>query len=132
MADAVTSIVTAVGPRIYSVRMTNISDGTGESLVTKINLSTLTMPNGLPQPSSCGIEEIQWIIQGFTSVRLYWDHTTDDVAALLAGNGYRLFEPTGVLGDPKSAGGGGNILLSTAGAVSGATYDILLTVRLVY
>ena len=131
MADAVTSIVTAAGPRIYSVRITNISDGTGESLVAKINLSTITMPNGLPQPTSCGIEEIQWVSQGFTSIRLFFDHTTDDVAALLAGNGYRLFEPTGVLGDPKSAGGSGNILLTTAGAVSGATYDILLTVRLV-
>jgi hypothetical protein len=131
MADAVTSIVTAGGPRIYSVRLTNISDGTGETLVTKINLTTLTMPPGTPQPTSCGIEEIQWISQGFTSIRLYFDHSTDDVAALLSGNGYRCFEPTGVLGDPKSAGGNGNILLSTAGAVSGATYDILLTVRLV-
>ena len=131
MADAVTSIVTAAGPRIYSVRLTNISDGTGESLVTKINLSTITMPNNMPQPTSCGIEEIQWVSQGFTSIRLFFDHNTDDVAALLSGNGYRLFEPTGVLGDPKSAGGSGNILLTTAGAVSGATYDILLTVRLV-
>lgn len=129
MADAVTTIVTAGGPRLYTARFTNISDGTGESAVIKVDISTLKDANGNP-PTRVAIEEIQWTIQGFSSVRLLWDHTTDDLIDVLAGNGYRDYSYTGALGDPASAGGTGDILLTTANAISGATYDILLTIRL--
>ncbi len=127
MADAVSSIVLATSPRLYEVRLTNISDGTGESLVTKVDISTLLLANGLA-PTTTSIVEIQWSIYGFTSVRLYWDHTTDDLIDVLgSGNGYRSYDKQ-FLKDPGSAGGTGDILLTTAGAFSGATYDILLTI----
>lgn len=130
MADAVNvTALTPPGPRQYAVRMTNISDGTGESAVVKIDISTLVTASGAP-PTSTGIKEIQWSMQGFTSVRLYWDHTTDDVIDVLTGNGYRDYAAIGPLVDPKSAGGTGDILLTTAGALSGATYDITLVIYL--
>jgi hypothetical protein len=74
------------------------------------------------------VESIQWSLQGFSSIRLLWDHTTDDEIDVLAtGNGYRDYSQGGVLKDPRSSGGTGDILLTTAGAVNGATYDIVLS-----
>jgi hypothetical protein len=130
MADTVDSIVQLSGKRIYKIRLLNTSDGTGEALVVKVDKSTLTNPAGV-EPTRLNVREIQWSINGFTSVRLFWDHATDDELANLAtGNGYRDYTDGGVLADPASAGGTGDILLSTAGAVSGATYDIYLTLEL--
>lgn len=128
MADTVDSIVELSGSRYYVIRLLNTSDGTGESAVIKVDISTLTSGNRVSGPAALNIKSIQWSIQGFTSVRLFWDHNTDDeIANLGAGNGYRDFTQAGALKDPRSAGGTGDILLTTAGAVAGATYDILLT-----
>lgn len=130
MADTVTSQIIAKGPRYSIVHLTNISDGTGESAVTKVDISTLDLGNGVA-PTKTSVKEIQWSIQGFTAVQLYWDHTTDDTIAILAaGNGYSEFGMLGMLNDPGSAGGTGDVLLTTAGAVSGATYDITLVLTL--
>lgn len=126
MADAVRSIVQLSGKNRYLINITNISDGTGETDVVKVDKSTLTNVNGV-EPTALNVVSIQWAIQGFTSVRLEWDHTTDDVLALLpSGIGYRDYSFGGALADPRSAGTTGDILLTTAGAVSGATYDITL------
>lgn len=134
MADAVTTNVVSDSDARYAVHLTNISDGTGESAVIKVDKSTLLAEDGA-EPASLDIEEVRWNIQGFTSVRLLWDHTTDDVALVLTGNGYEDFrgQPDNAakkgLADPRSSGGTGDILLTTAGAVSGATYDITLRLR---
>lgn len=130
MADTVTTKVIISGPRYAVVHLTNISDGTGESLVAKVDISTLTAANGQPCTRSA-LKEVQWSIQGFTSIRLYWDHTTDDTMALLGqGNGYMDFDNIGQLVDPASAGGTGDVLLTTGDAVAGATYDITLVLVL--
>lgn len=130
MTDVVDSIVLESTIQRYVVRLTNVSDSTGESAVAKVDKSTLVASNGL-EPRDLIIDEIEWSIQGFTSVRLFWDHTTDDEALVLgAGSGYRSFWGSGGLKDPRSAGGTGDILLTTAGATSGATYDIVLNCRL--
>jgi len=130
MADTVDTLVVHKGKKIYVVRLTNISDGTGESGVAKVDISTLTGQNG-SAPTYTKIREISWSIQGFTSVRLYWDHTTDDeIAVLGTGNGYMDFTAVGGLVDPRSTGGTGDILLTTAGTTSGNTYTITLVVEL--
>lgn len=130
MADTVDTLVPFSGKRRRVVRFTNISDGTGESTVVKVTKSTLVGPNGAA-PSKIVVDEIQYSIQGFTSVRLFWDHTADDeIAMLAAGNGYLSHMKDGGLTDPVSAGGTGDIILTTAGNVSGATYDITLSLRL--
>lgn len=126
MADAVTSRVLNNGPRSYVVHLTGISDGTGESAVIKVDISTLRLANGLA-PTKTAIAEVQWSIQGFSSVRLLWDHNTDDTAVVLGqGNGYMEFATIGNLPDPASAGGTGDILLTTATSVADASYDITL------
>jgi hypothetical protein len=131
MADTVDTIVLFNQPPspTYAARFTNVCDGTGESAVAKIDISTLVGPNGAA-PLSTAIKEMSWTIQGFTSVRLFWDHTTDDEIAVLTGTGSRNYGSLGSLRDPKTAGGTGDILLTTAGNTSGSTYDIALVVEL--
>jgi hypothetical protein len=130
MVDTVDTQYIFTGSRRVKVKLTNISDGTGESGVVKIDLSTLTGPNG-SAPTSSVVETIEANIQGFSSVKLYWDHTSDDELAVL-GTGYSYFDWTDVGGftDPGSTGGTGDIILTTTGASATATYDIVLTVRL--
>lgn len=137
MADAVTKVTMADSGTHYVIHMTNISDGTGESAVIKADKSAIAAAKDGAEAASLDIEQVRWAIQGFTSVRLLWDHTTDDVALALTGNGYDDFRGetgmggynTGSLKDPRSSGGTGDVLLTTAGAVSGATYDITLWLR---
>lgn len=130
MADTVDSIVLISGRNRYAVRLTNISDGTGEAAAVKVDKSTLIGPDGT-EPGRLVIEEIQSDIRGFDSVRLHWDHTTDDeVAVLPAGSTYKDYRPLGGLVDPNSTGGTGDIVATTSGAASGNTYDIILVVRL--
>ena len=129
MADTVDTITVETHLKRHVVRLTNVSDGTGESAVIKVDKSTLVASNGL-EPRDLIIDEIEWAIQGFSSVRLFWDHTTDDEAVILSGNGYSNYWSSGGLKDPRSAGGAGDIVLTTAGAASGATYNILLNCRL--
>lgn len=123
MADAVDSTVLFSGSQRYAVRLTNISDGTGESGVVKVDKSALGA-------NKLAIEEIEWGIQGFDYVALYFDHDTDDEAAVLSGNGYKDYRGFGGLVDPNSTGGTGDIILTTGGAAAGASYDITLHVKL--
>lgn len=129
MADTVDTVVTENGNRNYHVRLTNKSDGTGESAVTKVDASTLTGPEGKPglAVDHFAVKFIEWSIQGFSSVELFFDADTDDELAKLSGNGERYFDP--VLTDPTSTGYTGDIKLTTNGAVNGATYDILLHLK---
>lgn len=130
MTDTVDSKVLFAGTRRRVVKLTNISDGIGESDVVKVDVSALIGPDG-SAPTHVAIEEVQWSIQGFTSVRIEFDATTDDEAlTLAAGNGFMNFRDVGGVVDPKSSGTTGDLLLTTAGAVSGATYDITLVLRL--
>jgi hypothetical protein len=130
MADTVDTKVLFNGSKLYVVRLTNLSDGTGESAVIKVDISTLTGPDRVNAPSKMKVREINYNINGFTYVRLLWDATTDDeIAHLPTGSGY--IDLTGVGGsvDPKSTGATGDILLTTGGAASGATYDITLVLE---
>lgn len=130
MADAVTTNVIFSGRRRYVARFTNVSDGTGESAVKKVDVSTLVGPDGTP-PTHTVIEWVEYDIQGFTDVRLLFDATTDDTAVILGpGQGSLDFTGYGGLKDPKSSGTTGDIMLTTTGAASGDTYTITLALRL--
>lgn len=129
MADAVTSEYVFSGRRRKVLHLTNISDGTGESAVVKADISTLTF-NGNVVPSYTTVDMIDYNIQGMSSVRLLWDHTTDDeIAVLPTGTGTIDFNAIGGKTDPRSTGGTGDIVLTTNGQVSGGTYDITIYFR---
>ena len=131
MVDAVTVEDIYSGQRRKVRHITNISDGTGESAVTKIDISTYTFGGQAPDhsfaPVYTTIEMVDFAIQGFASVRLLWDHTTDDeIVVLPAGVGTVYFQAIGGKTDPRSAGGTGDVLLTTNGGASGSTYDIAI------
>jgi len=131
MPDAVTTNVIFKGTRKLTYHLTNVSDGSGETAVAKVDLSALLPINGVP-PTSVTILAVTWTMVGFTKITFFWDHTTDDLAfTLVAPGGFMDFTQQGAgLADPESAGGTGDLLLTTAGAVSGAAYDITLEMLL--
>lgn len=135
MADAVTAKTLVDNTKEIILHLTNISDGTGEATVAKIVKASIGAAVGGAAAASLDLAWIRWTIQGFSSVRLLWDHTADDVAMVLSGNGYENFLEVSADSrslpkpDPRSAGGTGDVLLTTAGAVSGATYDITMCFR---
>jgi hypothetical protein len=128
MADTVNTNVVHNGKRYYIVRLTNESDGTGESAVTKVDMSTLTDALGATATYS-SIDRIEYSVNGFNYVTLYWDATTDDEIAVLKGNGVIDVSLEGGMVDPKSTGATGDIKLTTDGGSDGSSYDITLWVR---
>lgn len=132
MADAVTATLITDGPRTKVIHLTCLSDGTGEAAVTKIDISMLlcgVKPNQFA-PTAITLDNIEYSISTFKSVKLYWDHTTPDTAVVLGpGMDELSFSDMGGLVDPRSAGGTGDLLLTSAGAAAGASYDIKLTFR---
>lgn len=126
MTDTVDTKVVHNG-RYYVVHLQNRSDSTGESGVTKVDISGLRTPNGAVCTKTA-VDRIEYSISGMT-VRLDWDHDTDDEIATLGGSGALDWSASGGNVDPVSAGGTGDIKLTTAGQVSGSTYDITLYIR---
>ncbi len=132
MADAVTTEFIYSGRRRKILHITGISDGTGESTVIKADISTLTFvgSQGATVPTYTVVDMIDFNIQGYTSIRLHWDHTTnDEIAILPAGTGTIDWNALGGKVDPRTAGDTGDILLTTAGHIAGATYDITIYFR---
>lgn len=136
MADTVASHVLLDSPTHYVVHLVGVSDATGEAAVIKADKSTLALATDGLEADALDIQMARWTIQGYSSIRLLWDHTTDDLAMALAGSGFEDFgAKVGNFGslvglkDPISAGGTGDILLTSVGAVLNATYDITLWLR---
>ena len=125
MADAVTTKVLFNGYRRYNAIFTNTSDGTGESAVIKIDLSTLTGPDRTP-PTKFVIDEIIYDVNGFEGVKVLADHTSaaDQLLILLSGSGYHDFRSTGgLMTSVVSTDGPGDILFTTVSTGAGASGD---------
>ena len=125
MADTV-SAVTAYSSNKgeYVRRFTNRSDGTGESAVTKIDVSSFTNAAG-KDGTKAVIDRIEWSVSGFDYVLLYWDHSSDVTIAVLNGSGVMDFSYFGGFKDP-GAGGTGDVLATTNGGSAGSSYDITI------
>ena len=133
MADAVTSQTLSDGDKTAVMKFTNISDGSGESSVKKVDVSALTTStrNG----SACTrvhITQIWYMISGMR-IDLEWD-ASSNVKALVLGGGVAL-EPTmghfdfrSFGGIKNNAGGGitGDIDLTTLHHTSNDAYTIIL------
>lgn len=109
----------------YIVRLTYLYNAADETNVVKIDKSTFTSYDG-SEPNIITIKSVRWNIQGFTYVKLSWDHADDDTAYFLSSNGYDNTLDGGGTRDPASTGGTGDLLLTTAGGATNATYDITL------
>lgn len=133
MADAVTSQTILDGDRLAIFKFTNISDGTGEAAVTKIDVSTLA-PDQYNKPcNGCKINKVWALTQGM-SVRILWDADTDVPCIIIPENQmYQMcFDEFGGLSNNAGTGKTGDVLFTTGGAASGDTYTIVLEVIKTY
>lgn len=126
MAATITSKVILNDTEVYKVHLTNIYVDTAETAAVKIDLSGLVTELGTA-PTSLTILNVQWVIQGYTYVKLLWDHTTDVTALLMTGVGSMDFGSIGLT--DTGTGETGDICITTVGTTATSTYDILLTVR---
>lgn len=124
MADAVTVQALLTGKRRAVVMLTNVSDGTGEAAVVKVDRSTLANIGGV-EPATLRLTEIQFCVQGFPYVKLAFDHTTDQTVAVLSGNGKFCFKDA-ALRDLGSAGGTGDLVLTAPAGAATGSYSLLL------
>jgi hypothetical protein len=126
MADAVNSQTLFDGESQAVMKFNNVSDGTGESAVLKVDVSALTANNVGKACSAVSIRRITAMVNGM-SVNLLWDADTDVSAVILAPGMYTLnFDDTAILGNNAGTGKTGDILFTTVGASSGDTYSIIL------
>jgi hypothetical protein len=130
MADTVASQTLVDGPKIAVLKLTNVSDGTGESAVTKVDVSALQSSADGDTCSGVIIERIWWQCIGM-KVQILWDASTDLFCIELGENqsgdhDYSLFG--GLL---NNAGGGktGDINFTTVGASDADTYTVILFLR---
>ena len=127
MADAVSTTTIEDGERQLVVQLTNLSDSTGETKVTKIDVSALAVDSRGNACNEVRIQEIWGQVYGFDGVQLWYDATTD-VVALNLGVGWTHQDFSSV-GGLKMYGSGatGDILLSTLGTeASGDAYEIVI------
>ena len=122
MADAVTSQTLFDGSKTTVRKYINFSDGTGESAVIKVNISDLT-----GTPTAVKILRVWYTIFGM-SVRILFDHTTDDEVLILSGEGSFDFRDFGGIPDPASSGGAGDIVFTTVAHTANDHYVIVLEI----
>lgn len=127
MPDVVSSQTILDGERLFIGKFTNISDGTGETDVVKIDVSTLR-PNAFGY--ACNGVKINkiWATTHGMEVRILFDATTDTFAWMIPQNTNYLMDFSTFGGIPSNAGAGvtGDILFTTADASAGDMYTIVL------
>lgn len=107
MADLVTTKILRNTDAAASILCCGASDGTGETAIQKVDISALVMA-----ASKVRITKMKWSIQSMT-VQVLFDHSTDDSAAILSGQGELNAAREAAITDPGSSGGTGDILFTT-------------------
>ena len=133
MADAVTSQTLFDGDKHVVMKFTNISDGTGESAVKKVDVSALNADIYGNTCSSVATEKIWWQCIGM-KVRLFFDATSDAFIIELGENqsGYHDYSEFGGIKNNAGSGKTGDIDFTTVGHSSADTYTITLKMRKTY
>jgi|TARA_Y100000114_G_scaffold49340_1_gene45042 hypothetical protein len=133
MADAVTSQTIIDGSKTAVLKFTNVSDGSGESAVTKVDVSALSSNSIGQSCTGASIRKIWWQCIGM-KVQILFDASTDVLAIELGENqsGYHDYSHFG--GIPNNAGSGktGDIQFTTVGHSSADSYTIILEVNKEY
>lgn len=127
MADAVATQILFDGERTAIMKFTNISDGTGETKVTKVDVSTLTPSSFSKVCDGVTITKIHAMTHGM-EVDMYWDATTDVLIGVIPQNQMYSMDLTqfGGLWNNAGAGKTGDVLFSTRDVGAGDTYTIVL------
>jgi|TARA_R100000234_G_scaffold68943_1_gene42300 hypothetical protein len=127
MADTVTSQTIQDGQRKAVLKFTNVSDGTGESNVVKVDVSALQANANGDACTGVTIQRIYWACRGM-GVNLFFDATANVLITGLPADSTGDEYYDNFTGIPNNAGSGktGDVLFSTVGHSSGDTYSIIL------
>lgn len=123
MPDTVSTQKLSDGHLKAIFKFTNLSDGTGESLVKKIDAPALVPPS-----SSFSINKIHYTITGGMIVTLFWEATSNVRIIDLAGNGCFDFSHFSGLTNNAEAGRTGSVLLTTTGHAAARRYTLVIEI----
>ena len=130
MADTVsTQTLTDTTGVKFAVKMTNYSDGTGETLVKKVDASATTL---MTEDGNRKISKIFYSINTAnpkSAVELIWDGTENATAVLLSGQGFWDLRADGNEITNNATTPTGDVLLSTKNFAIGDNYTILVVFR---
>ena len=127
MADLVASQKLLDGERLFIGKYTNISDGTGETAVVKIDVTTLAVNAYGCACNGVKINKI-WASTHGMEVRILWDASTDLMTWAIPQNVTYLMDFSSFGGLQNNAGTGvnGNVLFTTSDMSAGDMYSIVL------
>ena len=130
MADAIATQTLFDGSKRVIQKFTNISDGSGESAVKKVDVSALVNNSDGDPCTGVVIERIWWQCIGM-KVQILWDASTDLLCIELGENQSGNKDYTGFGGLTNNSGSGktGDIMFTTVGHTSADTYTIILEMR---
>ena len=130
MADTVsTQTLTDTTGVKFAVKITNFSDGTGETLVKKVDASETTF---MTEDGNRKISKIFYSINTAnpkSAVELIWDGTDNATAVLLSGPGFWDLRADGNEIANNATTPTGDVLLSTKNFAIGDNYTILVVFR---
>ena len=130
MADTVSSLTIADTSGVkFTTKLTNFSDGTGETLVKKVDASELTF---MTEDGNRKISKLYYSINTSDSksaVELIWDGETNATAVLLSGQGFFDLRADGNEITNNSKTPTGDVLLSTKNFANGDNYTIIAEFR---
>tara|TARA_R100000315_G_scaffold61508_1_gene40164 strand:+ start:1303 stop:1710 length:408 start_codon:yes stop_codon:yes gene_type:complete len=134
MADAVATQTIQDDGKTAIFRFTNVSDGTGESAVVKIDVSSLA-PDPMTNAacSSVTLQKIYYTTIGM-GVKVFFDADTDVLAWQLNADWTDTLDFSDFTGIPNNSGTGktGDIAFTTVGHSSGDVYNIVIQVSKSY
>ena len=130
MADTVsTQVLTDTTGVKFGVKLTNFSDGTGETLVKKVDASETTF---MTEDGNRKISKIFWSVNTSNSksaVELIWDGATNATGVSLSGQGFWDLRADGNEIANNATTPTGDVLLSTKNFAIGDNYTILVVFR---
>ena len=130
MADTLTTqTISDTSGVKYVTKLTNVSDGTGEFLVNKVDASATTF---MSEDGNRKIAKIWYSINTVDSksaVEILWAGATNATALVLSGQGYWDLRTAGNEITNNATTPTGDVLLSTKNFTVGDNYTILIEFR---
>jgi hypothetical protein len=130
MADTVTSqTISDTSGVKFVTKLTNFSDGTGETLVRKVDASELTF---MTEDGNRKISKIWYSVNtnnNKAGVEIIWAGATNATALFLSGNGYWDLRAAGNEVGNNATTPTGDVLLSTKNFVNGDNYTLIIEFR---
>jgi len=133
MVDAVATQTIQDGQKMVVQKFTNVSDGTGEDAVVKVDVSALVANARGDACTGVTIEKIWWQCIGM-KVQILFNATTNVFCIELGENqsGHHDYTTFGGLTNNAGTGKDGDVLFTTVGHTSADTYTIIMSMRKEY